>query len=163
MTEWGRSSLAVAVLLIFNLSAATFINTKPLPEKYFRCLGQHVFACTWLCLSADACSRDSLRRILLCKGAIYEKRGVWRWGRTAVVQKEWLAHGQGHRAGRHAGGHQALHRKPRPGASRCHAATALPLLPVSHCVPCNPWFRNSKTNTFSSQNFRLIELSSRGM
>lgn len=123
--------------------------------------------CGWgLYLSTNVSLHESLCRILLCKGAIY-KWAQWGRGGTSVIQKERLADGEGHGAGQHVGGHHAVHRKTRPGASQCHAATALPLLSVSHMCSSHeplqlqiPWFRNSKNNMFSWQNFWLKELSS---
>lgn len=95
------------------LSAVCFINVKML---------------TWGFVPA------LLFRFLLCQGPVHKERaGGWGW-RAAVVQKERPAHGKGHGARRHVGGHHAPLRKARPGASQRHAAAALPLLSVSQWV-----------------------------
>lgn len=137
----NEDALAEALLLMFNLSVVIIINAKTLTENYSR-VGIHT--CLFvpsIHVRVEVCGaricplmNPSICRIFLCEGTIHKKWAGWGRRRAAVVQEEWLADGTGHGAGQHVGGHHALYRKPRPGASQRHATAALPLLSVSHSV-----------------------------
>lgn len=133
-TEWGRSRCSS--FADFQLNWGHVYHRKNTDWKRFVCLEL-------------VNKSDSFCRVFLCEVAYHTWAGRG-WRGEAVIQKEWPADGEGHGAGQHVGGYNALHRKPWPRASQLHAAAALPVLSVSHCCStCDSWRKKQQDEHYS--------------